>query len=182
MKTSRKPAMNRKGAWLTKNRGTAARHFGSVPVDRVYLEEQSFGLAGKLKIYTDFDWESVENYRRSLDAENGILRVNFTWRGHAIEMTAFASVKEEVLYYEVAADTTCLNLNVVFEPSERQAYRNYNLGGFYFEEEKKRNLLIGKGELKADGFPKADENGIHVKNASRAALRIYLKSARRKRA
>lgn len=177
MKKSKRPAGSQSGAWRTGNQKTVARHFGSVPVDRLYLGERSFGPVGKLKIYTDFFWDNIENYQRCLDEKTGILSVSFIWEGHPIEIMTFASGKEELLYYEISADCPCLNLRVVFEPTEK-AYRNYNLGGFYFETQKKRSVLIGKGELKADGFPKADEAGIHVKNASRVSFRIYLKSDR----
>lgn len=181
MRKSRKAAGNRKAALRSKNHGSVVRHFGSVPVDRLYLEERDFGLTGKMKIYTDFSWEKVEDYQRFLDEETGILHVTFQAQGHPVKILAFASASEELIYYEITADTTCLNLTVSFEPEEPEAYRNYNLGGFYFEEKKSGRLLIGKGELKCDGFPKADESGIHIKNASRAAFRIFLKSERRKK-
>lgn len=179
MRKKKSPARNLEGAWRVKNQGSSLKHFGSLPVDRLCLYEKNFGLAGKLKIYTEFSMEEIENYQRFLDKETNILHVTFTASEHPIEILAFASASEQLLYYEIASDTPFLKLDAVFEPAEKEAYRNYNLGGFYFEEERSGNLLIGKGELKADGFPKADETGIHIRNASRAAFRIYLKSERR---
>ena len=109
-----------------------------------------------------------------------ILYTEFAYKETPVKILAFASKKENLLYYEITAESTCLNLTAKVKPAEEKAYRNYNLGGFYFEEERKGTFLIGKGELKADGFPKADEKGLHIKNASRVAFRIHLASSRRK--
>ena len=176
MKHAKKPAGNRRSAWLLKERGFGAEHFGGVDTDRLDLYEDGYGFAGRLCLETGISSGEITDYQRNLDEDTGIVRVSYQWQGRPVEILAFASAAEDLLYYEMAADQCCLNVRVTFLPERRSAYRNYNLGGFYFETKKREALLIGKGELKADGFPKADETGITVKNASRVAFRIFLKS------
>ena len=176
MKKSRKTAGNRKGAWQVQEKECGASHFGGTCMDRLDLEENTFGFAGRLKIETGFQQEDISCYQRFYDEEKGIAYCSFQWQGHPIEIMTFASREEDLMYYEISTDMNCLNLNVSFKPELQSAYCNHNLGGFYFETKNRKALLIGKGELKADGFPKADEEGIHIKNATRVAFRIYMKS------
>lgn len=176
MKKSRKMAGNRKGAWLVQEKECGARHFGGTCMDRLDLEENAYGFAGRLKISTGFQKEDISDYQRTFDEEKGIVCCSFKWQGHPVEILTFASCKEELMYYEISTDINCLQLDIAFQPEQKTAYCNHNLGGFYFEAKNRKALLIGKGELKADGFPKADENGIHIKNAARVAFRIYMKS------
>ena len=176
MKKSRKPAGNRKGAWLVQEKEFGARYFGTVPEDRLDLEEDTYGLAGRMKLMYDFSPEEITGYVRTLDEKTGMIHTSYQWQGHQIETMVFASVKENLVFFEISADELCLNLTAAFQPELKNAYLNYNMGGFYFETKKRKALLIGKGELKTDGFPKADENGIHIKNASKVAFRIFMKS------
>ena len=176
MKKSRKAAGNRKGAWLIQEKDMAARHFGGCMEDRLDLEEAVYGFAGRMKVQTGFSESDITDYERTLDEESGVVRCSYQWQGHPVKVMAFVSRRENLIYYEIASDYNCLNLTVNFEPELESAYRNHNLGGFYFETKNRKTLLIGKGELKADGFPKADEEGIHIKNASQVAFRIYMKS------
>lgn len=176
MKKSKKMAGNRKGAWLVQEKEMSARHFGGTSLDRLDLEEAAYGFAGKMKVQTGFLEADITDYERTFDEESGIVRCSYQWQGHPVNVMAFVSCKENLVYYEIASDYNCLNLTVNFEPELKSAYCNHNMGGFYFETKNRKTLLIGKGELKADGFPKADEEGIHIKNASQAAFRIYMKS------
>ena len=176
MKKSKKMAGNRKGAWLVQGKGFGARHFGGIFEDRLDLEENLYGFAGRMKIQTGFEPEDVTDYQRTYDEETEILRCSFQWQGHPVEIMTFASKEEDLLYYEIASDSNCLNLTVAFSPEQKTAYRNHNLGGFYFEAKNRKALVIGKGELKADGFPRAEEDGIHIRNASRVGFRIHMRS------
>ena len=180
MRRSTQQARNKNGAWQRSSRMGSIKDYGSLPTEKISLKETAFGWAADLKICLDLDPEQVSGYQRYVDEDSEILYTEFVYKETPVKILAFASQKEKLFYYEITAETTCLNLTAKVEPSEKQAYRNYNLGGFYFEEEKKGVFLIGKGELKADGFPKADEKGLHIKNASRAAFRIHLASGRRK--
>jgi len=176
MKKSRHAAGNRKGAWLVQEKELSARHFGGTCVDRLDLEEAVYGFAGRMKVETGFAESDITDYQRTCDEESGMIRCTYQWQGHPVNVMTFVSRKENLIYYEIASDYNCLNLTVNFKPELKSAYCNHNMGGFYFETRNRKTLLIGKGELKADGFPKADEEGIHIKNASQVAFRIYMKS------
>ena len=78
-----------------------------------------------------------------MDETKKILYTEFVYKETPVKILAFASKKEDLLYYEITAENTCLNLTAKVKPAEEKAYRNYNLGGFYFEEERKVTFLIG---------------------------------------
>lgn len=180
MRKSTQPARHRNGAWQSSNEMGSLRDYGTLPTEHISLKESTFGQAAELKIQLDLNPEEITSYRRFMNETKKILYTEFVYKETPVKVLAFASKKEDLLYYEITAENTCLNLTAKVKPAEEKAYRNYNLGGFYFEEERKGTFLIGKGELKADGFPKADEKGLHIKNASRVAFRIHLASSRRK--
>ena len=179
MRKSTQPARHRNGAWQSSNGMGSIRDYGSLPTEHISLKESTFGRAAELKIQLDLNPEEITGYHRFVDERKKILYTEFVYKETPVKILAFASKQEALFYYEITAETTCLNLTAKIKPAEKAAYRNYNLGGFYFEEEKKGTFLIGKGELKADGFPKAEEKGLHIKNASRVAFRIHLSSKRR---
>ena len=180
MRKSTQPARHRNGAWQSSNEMGSIRDYGTLPTEHISLKESTFGQAAELKIQRDLNPEEITSYRRFMNETKKILYTEFVYKETPVKILAFASKKEDLLYYEITAENTCLNLTAKVKPAEEKAYRNYNLGGCYFEEERKGTFLIGKGELKADGFPKADEKGLHIKNASRVAFRIHLASSRRK--
>ncbi len=181
MKKNRKPAGNRRGAWLVQEKNFGARAFCIPTQDRLDLEEDRFGIAGRIRIETGFSLEEITDYQRTFDEKTGIVRSSFLVNGKAVRILTFASKKENLIVYEIETDSNGLNLHITFEPEKKNTYLNYNLGGLYFESQKRQSLLIGKAELKCDGFPKADEQGILIKNAMRAGFRICLKQEERKK-
>jgi hypothetical protein len=181
MKKNRKPAGNRRGAWLVQEKNFGARSFCIPTQDRLDLEEDLFGIAGRMRIKTGFSPEEITNYQRTFEEKTGIVRASFQVNGKEVRILTFASKKEDLLVYEIETDLNELNLQITFEPERENTYVNYNLGGLYFETQNRRSLLIGKAELKCDGFPKADESGIWIKNAMRAGFRICVRQEERKK-
>ena len=171
MRKSTRPARHRNGAWQSSNGIGSIRDYGSLPTEQISLKESAFGRAAEVKIQLDLNPEEISGYHRFVDETKKILYTEFVYKETPVKILAFASKKEDLFYYEITAETTCLNLTAKVKPAEEKAYRNYNLGGFYFEEEKKGTFLIGKGELKADGFR------IHLASRRRKASVTPLRQA-----
>ena len=152
MRKSTQPARHRNGAWQSSNEMGSIRDYGTLPTEHISLKESTFGQAAELKIQLDLNPEEITSYRRFMDETKKILYTEFVYKETPVKILAFASKKEDLLYYEITAENTCLNLTAKVKPAEEKAYRNYNLG----------------------------EKGLHIKNASRVAFRIHLASSRRK--
>ena len=152
MRKSTQPARHRNGAWQSSNEMGSIRDYGTLPTEHISLKESTFGQAAELKIQLDLNPEEITSYRRFMDETKKILYTEFVYKETPVKILAFASKKEDLLYYEITAENTCLNLTAKVKPAEEKAYRNYNLGGFYFEEERKRNLPDRKGRAESGRF------------------------------
>ena len=175
--TIKKPAGNKVSAWELKEEGRAVRYFGNLTEDRLDFLEASADLVGTLRIRTEDTNKMAEAYIRKLDLETLIASAEGEVGGEKRSSMAFAAKDKDVFYYELRQETNSMNLRVEYKPRSKRTYLNYNIGGMYFEMplRGRDDYILGKCELCGDGFPKADEGGITIRNASRLALRIYLK-------
>lgn len=138
---------------------------------------------GSIVIETGLPKDQAEDYQRSLDLERGVAVSGWNFRGKKIATRAFASHVHKVIYYEITAEDRILNLRLRFESPREGEYKNYNIGCLYFECDARETmhsdgttgtLLIGKAAIHTDGFPKAAEDALEIRQASRLGLYILM--------
>ena len=130
-------------------------------------------IVGHLLIQ-NFGEEQTDEYRRELDLQAGIALAQWRSGGSLTESAAFVPGAYKIMVYEITRPTNDLNIRLTYVPENQGDYINYNIGGLFFTSSISGHILCGKAALYTNGFPKADQEGIFVKNASRVALYIML--------
>lgn len=164
------------------------RIYGRTDKERIDLSEQTFlelrdgrtsrgkAIAGHLEITPENGGESSE-YQRILDLHTGMITSSWKSCNGVVGVRAFAPKSHKIMVYEISCENNDLNLHIAYLPERKEDYINYNNGGIFFTSDLKDQILCGKAALSTNGFPKADESGITVKNASRVTLLIMLDTA-----
>ena len=179
------PASSWAQAFPVGNQEMACRVYGGPGEERIDLAEKRFlalrdgkvsrgkACVGRLLIKNCSD-EETEEYRRELDLQAGT--VSAQWRdGQGLtKAAAFMPRAYKIMVYEITRPSNDLNVRITYVPENQEDYIYYNIGGLFFTSSLSGHILCGKAALYTNGFPKADEEGIFIKNASRVALYIML--------
>lgn len=179
------PAASWTQAFPVGNREMVCRVYGRTGEERIDLAEKRFlalrdgkvsrgkSIVGHLLIQ-NFGEEQTDEYRRELDLQAGTALARWRSGGSLTESAAFVPGAYKIMVYEITRPTNDLNVRLTYVPENQEDYINYNIGGLFFTSSISGHILCGKAALYTNGFPRADQEGIFVKNASRVALYIML--------
>ena len=178
------PAENWSQAFMLGNGDVGFGIYADQKAERISLLERKFlkrrdkkisrgrAVIGHLRIETEQD--EVQDYQRRLDLDQGTVSAAWEWKEKSTNMISFVPKSYKILVYELTRPVNDMNLKISYEPQNPEDYVNYNMGGVFFTSVSGTNLICGKAALYTNGFPKADELGLYIKNASRVALYIMV--------
>lgn len=178
------PADNWTQAFRLGNGDMGIQVYGRTGQEQIGLLEKNFlkqrdqragkgkAVVGHLQIETG--QEEIENYSRSLDLARGTAHASWEWKGERTSVMAFVPKAYQVAVYEITRPINDMNVKISYLPQCASDYVCYQMGGLFFTSSLEHHILCGKAALYTNGFPKADEQGLSIKKASRVALYIML--------
>lgn len=183
-----KPAENWMQAFPLGNKEMTCRVYGIPGKERIDLAEKKYlklrdekisrgkAAVGHLEISCEGETE-IKSYQRTLDLTEGMIESSWLAENDETKCRAFVPKSHKIMVYEMTRQENNLNLHIAYVPEDKKSYINYNSGGVFFTSSLKGHILCGKAALSSNGFPRADESGIFIKNASKVTLFILLDTA-----
>lgn len=181
----KQPAVNWQEAFSLKGKGMNCRIYGDPRKDRIDIGERDFikkrdgkfsrgkRTNGHIEIAIEPTGE-IASYVRSFDPEAKEVSAAWTEAAEKTAICAYMAPDHKILVYEIMREKNDLNVSLSYTPEGTTDHVNYNNGGLFFTQDAKRWVLCGKAAINTNGFAKAEENGVTIKNASRVTLHIML--------